>query len=323
MLLISPTDYGTSADIAGVAAVCHERNIPLIVDEAWGAHLPFHDDLPAWGMDAGADLVVTSVHKMGAGIEQSSVFHLQGDLVDPAVLKAREDLLGTTSPSSLVYGALDGWRRQMVEHGHRLLGAALALAQRTRSTIGDLPGLSVLGREVIRPGGAADLDPLKIVVDVRELGVSGYQAAEWIRTTCHVNLGLADHRRVMAALTHADNDDTAAVLLDALRALVDKHDTLQRQPLVRVPPSQALELDTVMRPRDAFFGPAEQVPAAQAVGRIAAEMASPYPPGVPVLAPGELITAEVVDYLTSGPPAGMLIPDATDPTMETIRVVAR
>src|SRR5205807_94218 len=136
--------------------------------------------------------------------------------------------------------------------------------------------------------------------DVRELGVSGYQAAEWSRSRCHVDLGVADPRRVMAAFTHADNDDTAGVLLGALRALVDKHDTFDRPPAVRVPPSQALELDTVMRPRDAFFGPAEQVPAAQAVGRIAAEMASPYPPGVPVLAPGELITAEVVDYLTSG-----------------------
>jgi arginine/lysine/ornithine decarboxylase len=92
---------------------------------------------------------------------------------------------------------------------------------------------------------------------------------------------------------------------------------------VRVPEPHALELETVMRPRDAFFGPAERVPAAQAIGRVAAEMASPYPPGVPVLAPGEVITAEVVDYLTSGPPAGMLIPDAADPTMKTIRVVAR
>src|SRR3954470_777196 len=111
MLLITPTDWGTCADIAGVAEVCHAADVPLIVDEAWGAHLPFHDGLPAWGMDAGADLVVTSVHKMGGAIEQSSVFQLQGDRVDPDVLKQREDLLGTTSSSSLVFAVLDGWRR--------------------------------------------------------------------------------------------------------------------------------------------------------------------------------------------------------------------
>jgi arginine/lysine/ornithine decarboxylase len=287
-----------------------------------GGHLPFHDDLPAWGMDAGADLVITSVHKMGAGIEQSSVFHLQGNRVAPKVLKAREDLLATTSPSSLVYGALDGWRRQMVEHGTELLGAALKLAHHPRSAIDDLPGLRVMGREAVRPQGAADLDPLKIVIDVAALGVNGYQAAEWIRTNHHVALGLADHRRVMAAFTHADNNDTAAKLVDALTALVAEHDRLDKQPPVHLPDPHNLELETVMRPRDAFFGPAEQVPATQAVGRIAAEMASPYPPGVPVLAPGERITADVIDYLTSGPPAGMYIPDATDPTMQTIRVVA-
>lgn len=108
-----------------MAEVCHEHGVPLIVDEAWGAHLPFHPDLPQWDMNADADLVVTSVHKMGGAIEQSSVFHLQGDLIDPTVLKQREDLLGTTSSSSLVYATLDGWRRHMVEQGEHLLDGAL------------------------------------------------------------------------------------------------------------------------------------------------------------------------------------------------------
>src|SRR5215207_2113121 len=148
MLLITPTDWGTCADIAGVAGICHEADVPLIVDEAWGAHLPFHPELPAWGMDAGADLVVTSVHKMGGAIEQSSVFHLQGDRVDPSVLTQREDLLGTTSSSALVYLSLDGWRRQMVEHGQDLLGDALALAARLRSAVNGMHGLSLMGREV-------------------------------------------------------------------------------------------------------------------------------------------------------------------------------
>src|SRR5919206_658508 len=144
MLLITPTDWGTCADIRGVADVCHEFDVPLIVDEAWGAHLPFHPDLPAWGMDAGADLVVTSVHKMGGAIEQSSVFHLQHDRVSPDVLKQREDLLGTTSSSSLVYLTLDGWRRQMVEQGEELLGAAIERAGRIRSAIEGLDGLDLM-----------------------------------------------------------------------------------------------------------------------------------------------------------------------------------
>jgi arginine/lysine/ornithine decarboxylase len=322
MLLITPTDWGTCADIAGVAEVCHEADVPLIVDEAWGAHLPFHAELPAWGMDAGADLVVTSVHKMGGAIEQSSVFHLQGDRVDPSVLKQREDLLGTTSSSALVYLTLDGWRRHMVEQGEQLLSAAISRARRIREVIDGMAGLDLMGREVIGTGGAFDVDPLVFSIDVRGLGITGYQASEWLRANCHVDIGAADSCRVSARLTHADDDETERILVDALRALVDGADSIERPPAVDLPAPRALELESVMSPRDAFFARVEQVPVTDAAGRVAAEMVSPYPPGVPVLAPGERITQEVLDYLTSGVTAGMLIPDAADPSMETVRVVA-
>jgi arginine decarboxylase len=323
MLLITPTDWGTCADIEGVAAVCHAADVPLIVDEAWGAHLPFHPELPAWGMDAGADLVVTSVHKMGGALEQSSVFHLQGGRCDPAVLSQRADLLGTTSASTLVYASLDGWRRQMVEQGRDLLDVALARAERVRAAVGELPGLRVLGREMVRPGAAFDLDPLRIVCDVRELGISGFQAVEYLRASCHVDVGTVDSLRFEAQLSVADDDETEKVLLEAVQRLVDEHGALGEPPPVHLPASCALELESVMTPRDAFFARVEQVPAAQAVGRLAAEIVSPYPPGVPVLVPGERITDEVLDYLRSGVAAGMLIPDAADPSMETVRVVAR
>jgi arginine decarboxylase len=323
MLLITPTDWGTCADIAGVAAVCHERDVPLIVDEAWGAHLPFHPDLPAWGMNAGADLVVTSVHKMGGAIEQSSVFHLQGDRVDPNVLKQREDLLGTTSSSALVYLTLDGWRRHMVEQGEELLGAAIARAGRIGKAVEDMPGLDLMGREVVRPGGAFDLDPLVLTMDVRGLGITGYQAGDWLRAERHVDVGSMDACRISARITHADDEETEHILVAALAALVDGADAMERPPAVDLPEPRTLELTNAMTPREAFFAPAEQLPVADAVGRVAAEMVSPYPPGVPVLAPGEVISQEAVDYLATGVQAGMLIPDAADSSMETLRVVAR
>lgn len=323
MVLITPTDWGTCADIRAVADVCHGADLPLIVDEAWGAHLPFHPELPTWGMDAGADLVVTSVHKMGAAVEQSSVFHLQGDRVSPNALKQREDLLGTTSASSLVYLTLDGWRRQMVQHGRELLGAALARAGRIRDEVAALPGLRVLGKDVVGPGAAAGIDPLKVTVDVRELGVTGMQAAEWLRAECHIDVGASDTCRITAIITHADDDQTEQALLTSLRRLVEEAGTIPPRPPVNLPAAGGLELEQAMLPRDAFFGPAEHVPADRAAGRIAAEMISPYPPGVPAVAPGEVISREVVAYLRSGAEAGMLLPDASDPTARTIRVVAR
>jgi arginine decarboxylase len=318
MILVSPTDYGVCGDIRAIADVCHEFGKPLIVDEAWGAHLPFHPDLPTWAMDAGADLCVTSVHKSGAAVEQSSVFHLRGNLVEPEVLKAREDLLGTTSPSSLVYATLDGWRRQMVQHGHQLLGAALVLAESVRGRINELAGLRVMHDEFLAL--AESLDPLKVVIDVSGLGTSGYQAADWLREHQRVAVGLSDHRRIVAQLTQADNETTATVLLRALAALQDAGMPSPQQ--MHLPSPQDLQLRTEMLPRDAFFARVEQVSAQDAVGRISAEMITPYPPGAPAVVPGEVITKDVLDYARSGLAAGMTVPDPADPQLNTVRVVA-
>jgi arginine decarboxylase len=142
--------------------VCHQRGKPLIVDEAWGAHLPFHDDLPTWAMDAGADVCVVSVHKMGAGFEQGSVFHLQGNLVDEDRLSKCADLLMTTSPNVMVYAALDAWRRQMVERGHDLLGAALKLADEVRKRIEQIPDVKVLENELLGKQASHDVDRLQV-----------------------------------------------------------------------------------------------------------------------------------------------------------------
>ncbi|WP_028642393.1 aminotransferase class I/II-fold pyridoxal phosphate-dependent enzyme [Nocardioides sp. URHA0020] len=322
MLLITPTDWGSCADVRGVAAVCHEFDVPLIVDEAWGAHLPFHDQLPAWGMNADADLVVTSVHKMGGAIEQSSVFHLQGGRVDPTVLKQREDLLGTTSASSLVYASLDGWRRHMVEHGHELMARTIGLAQDARSRLGALDGISVMGAEVVDEGYAHETDPLVLTIDVRGLGITGYQAAELARTRHHVDFGAADSFRLNARLTHADDQTSVDVLVSTVEALRVDARGLGPSGSVDLPDQHGLELETAMRPRDAFFAAAEQVDASEAVGRVAAELVTPYPPGVPVLTPGEVITAQAVEYLQTGVKAGMLIAESADTTMGSFRVVA-
>ncbi|MFB6894521.1 aminotransferase class I/II-fold pyridoxal phosphate-dependent enzyme [Kitasatospora sp. NPDC056327] len=321
-LVTSPTPYGTCADLEAIAAVCHERGKPLIVDEAWGAHLPFHPDLPRWAMDAGADVCVTSVHKMGSALEQSSVFHLRGDRVDPAVLKQREDLLGTTSPSTLVYAALDGWRRQMVQHGRALYDRALDLAGHVRAGVDALDGLHVHGRDdFCGPGRAADLDPLQVIIDVSALGTSGYRAGDWLRSHHQLTLHVCDHRRISAQLTHADDTTTAAALLDGLGELAAVADGLPPVPRVDVPDPERLRLEQVLLPRDAFFGPTEQVPAAKAAGRIAAEMLTPYPPGIPAALPGERLNTDVLDYLRSGIGAGMLVPDSADPALDTVRVV--
>lgn len=321
MLLITPTDYGTCADIAAVADECHKTDRVLIVDEAWGAHMPFHRGLPPWGMDADADVCITSVHKMGMAVEQSSVFHLQGDRVSASTLKECADLLSTTSPSTLIYASIDAWRRQMVLHGEELLGRAMEAAQSLRDLINSLDGMTAEGEELCGPRMADTYDPLKIVVDLSGLGVSGYTVHTWLYRRHGIDVGLADHRRITIQITQGDTEQRLDRLAEALRQLPQAAAAMPRTPVIDLPAPGELELETVMRPRDAFFGPTEDVPMEKAAGHIAAEIATPYPPGVPVIVPGEIITQPVVDYLRSGLAAGMRVPDALDPDLRTLRVV--
>lgn len=323
-LVTSPTPYGTCADLAEIVRHCHEADVPVIVDEAWGAHLPFHPDLPSWAMDAGADVCVTSVHKMGSGLEQGSVFHLQGDRVGPDALAARADLLDTTSPSVLVYAALDGWRRQMAEQGRQLLDDALALVDGVRRRIAAIDSLHVAGRDdFCGDGRAYDMDPLQIFVDLTALGgVTGYAAADRLRRRHRINLHLSDHRRISAQFTYADDEATADRLVRALEDLARSADELRSPRTVAVPDPTRLRLEQALLPRDAFFARVEQVPCEQAEGRIAAEMLTPYPPGIPAVLPGERLDAAVLHYLRTGVEAGMVIPDAADSQVRTVRVTA-
>ena len=321
-LVVSPSPYGTCADLAGIAEVCHRRGKPLIVDEAWGAHLPFHEDLPTWAMDAGADVCVVSVHKMGAGFEQGSVFHLQGDLVDQDRLSACADLLMTTSPNVLVYTALDGWRRQMVQHGHQLLGDALRLARQLREDLKLIPGVEVLEDELLGVQASHDLDRLQVLMDVSATGSSGYQVADWMREHRCIDVGMSDHRRILATLSFADDKTTTERLLEGLWAWRRTAADDETPPAIRLPSPEEIELETVQLPREAFFAPVETVPADKAAGRIAAEQITPYPPGIPAVVPGERLSDAVIDYLRSGLDAGMNVPDPADPTLATFRVVA-
>jgi arginine/lysine/ornithine decarboxylase len=319
VIMITPTEYGTGADVRGIAELCHQRGIPLVVDEAWGAHFSFHPDFPTAAVCAGADLTVQSVHKAGGGFCQASLIMVGGDLVDPVDVRLRLDLATTTSPSALIYGSIDGWRRLMVQQGRARLGAALERATTLRERLAKLPGLEVMDDSIISHDGVAEWDPLKLSVDVSGLGITGYQARQWLQSVQHMTMQLGDARRIVASLSYADDDDAFDRLAAAVEHLVAARLEPDR-PAPWLPPLEELNLEQVMRPRDAFFAKTAQV--ADPVGRVAAEMISPYPPGVPAILPGERFTEPVVRYLRAGKAAGMTIPDASDPSLSTFRVVA-
>jgi lysine decarboxylase len=252
------------------------------------------------------------------------VFHLQGNLVDRERLSACADLLMTTSPSVLVYSAMDGWRRQMVQRGREMLSAALDLAANLRNDLDRIADLHVLDDELLGVQASHDLDRLQILMDVSASGASGYAAADWLRQQRRIDVGMSDHRRILATLSVGDDKNSAERLVDALwawRKAVHDNDMPPAAP-IRLPAPSEIQLETVMSPREAFFAPTAHVPASEAVGRVAAEQITPYPPGIPAVVPGERLTDVVVDYLRSGHQAGMNLPDPADPSMQTFRVVA-
>jgi arginine/lysine/ornithine decarboxylase len=185
-----------------------------------------------------------------------------------------------------------------------------------------MSGLHVLQDELVRREASHDLDELQVLIDLTELGISGYQAADWLREHERIDVGLSDHGRILATLSMADDEESERRLLQALEHLVGAAPDLPKAHPVKLPDPGDLELENVLRPRDAFFGPAESVPAREAVGRVAAEQITPYPPGIPAVIPGERINREVIDYLLSGLEAGMVLPDPSDPKLETVRVTA-
>jgi arginine/lysine/ornithine decarboxylase len=186
-----------------------------------------------------------------------------------------------------------------------------------------MPGLHVLDEELVDVEASHDLDRLQILISVAALGISGYQAADWLRAHPLIDVGLSDHERILATISMADDDETGQRLLSALESLVRAAPGLPRPSRITLPDPTGLELDSVDVPRDAFFAAAESVAIDEAVGRVAAEQITPYPPGIPAVVPGERLTAEVLDYLRTGLRAGMVLPDSTDPTLATIRVTAQ
>jgi arginine decarboxylase len=324
MLAVSPTVAGVAADVAGLAQACHARGIPLIMDDAWGADFGFHPDLPPGSMECGADLAVASFHKSLTGLMQTSIILVQGDRIDLERLQLALDGFETTSTSALLIASADAARRVMALHGHELLGRALALSRRAGEAIGALPGILLLGPRLDGRAGVAGRDETKIFVDVAGLGITGFQAADWLYEHRRVGAEHHDLHHLMFLVTVADDDASVDRLVAAMRDLARAAPEIAAgQELPSLPPVSQLIGDYVMAPRDAFLGTTRRVDLADASGEIAAEPVSPYPPGVPLLVPGQRVHDGHVEFLRKGLQAGMFVEGVSDPSLEQLRVVAR
>jgi lysine decarboxylase len=321
VFIVSPTYYGMAADVEACAEVAHRAGAALIVDNSWGAHFGFHPQLPASPLALGADAMLASTHKIVGSLTQSAMLMVAPtDRIDTGAVARAVRLVRSTSPSALLMASLDAARRQLAVHGEALLDRTIRASDDARTAIDTVPGCSVVGEGLVGRPGIAGWDPLRIVIDVRGTGCTGYEVAAALRASFDIYVELATHATLVLVLGLGQTVDPLERLSHDFAETVR---TISRpgQTAVIARPPVTLEHETAIPPREAFLGTAEAVPVDDAIGRISAESIAGYPPGVPALLPGERITPGVVPYLRELTSAGARLHGAADPTFTTVRVL--
>ena len=321
VLIINPTYYGVATDIQKIADIVHSYDIPLIVDEAHGPHLGFNNKLPVSAMNAGADICAQSTHKIIGALTQCSLLHVKSKYVDTKRVQQVLNLLQTTSPSYILMASLDCARRQIALNGEDLLNQTIALSEYARDEINKIPGFYCFGRDLLGNPGVHSIDPTKLTITCRDLGITGYELDTILAEKYHIQVELSDLYNVLAVGSFGDTPESIGKLLEALKEISEDYSDKGRvKPdffdIPQIPESAII-------PRDAFNSNKVSIPLMDSVGMISGEFLLAYPPGIPVLCPGEIVTQEIIDYVYDLKKAGLYVQGTEDPSVENIKVVKR
>ncbi len=311
VFLVEPSFVGVLSDVAAIAAIAHGAGVPLVIDQAWGAHFGFHPAVPPHALAAGADAFVASSHKTLAAFTQSAFLLARGGFLDLERLEEAFELLHTTSVSAALLASLDRARMIMATRGEELLGETVRLAAYVRGRLAEVDGLVLVASD----------DPTKLALALPGTGADGLEVEADLFAQ-GIRFELANRDLLVPLLTIADTDAGVERLCDALLASFEARRGEPR------PPGAASAVwdvapETAMTPREAFFSARETVRAEDAAGRVAAETVAPYPPGIPAIAPGEVVSRELVDALREAAAAGTRLSYCADPALATLQVVAR
>ncbi|MGV0108275.1 aminotransferase class I/II-fold pyridoxal phosphate-dependent enzyme [Nostoc sp. DSM 114160] len=324
VLTVYPTYYGVCGDLSAIANITHQYNVPLLVDEAHGAHFAFHPQLPTPALAAGADLTVQSIHKVLGAMTQASMLHIQGDRINGDRISKALQLVQSTSPSYLLLASLDAARQQMVLHGKMLMSRTLQLADEARTRISQIPGLSVLEMPRLgEPLGFIALDKTRLTVTVSALGLTGFEAEEILDEKFAVTAEFASLQHLTFIISLGNTPADIEQLVQGFTTLAKEYRrsnlTVKNQVLLNL--DRTLDYALQFSPREAFFAVSEILPLTQTNNRICAEIVCPYPPGIPMLMPGEVITKSVLEYLQQIQAMGGFISGCDDISLKRLKVV--
>ncbi|CAM4032994.1 aminotransferase class I/II-fold pyridoxal phosphate-dependent enzyme [Bacillus manliponensis] len=320
LLVINPTYFGFAADLQQIVELAHSYHVPVLVDEAHGVHIHFHDALPMSAMQAGADMAATSVHKLGGSLTQSSILNVKEGLVNVKHVQSIISMLTTTSTSYILLASLDVARKRLATEGKEIITRTIELAEHVRSEINTIEHLYCPGKELLGTDATFNYDPTKLIISIKDLGITGHDVEKWLREHHNIEVELSDLYNILCLVTLGDTEEETNILIRALKDLAAtfKHKAeTGREVEVDIPEIPVLALS----PRDAFYSETEVVPFQEAAGRIIADFVMVYPPGIPIFTPGEIITQENLDYIHKNLEAGLPVQGPEDMTLQTLRVI--
>lgn len=336
VLMVCPTYYGVCGDVTAIASLAHQYHIPLLVDEAHAPHFAFHPKLPTPALAAGADLSIQSTHKVLGAFTQASMLHVSGNRIDRDRLNKSLQLLQSTSPSYLLLASLDAARQQMALYGEELMTKTLRLADEARNRLSQIPQMAVLHLADKTPGFLA-LDETRLTVTVSHLGITGFAADEILHQELGITAELPSFQHLTFIISLGNTAADIERLIEGFHVLAERstkesqnHLTPVRAGLAKRLTAEAFNfcskpapttLHSPLTPREAFFAATETLPFHQTRDRISAELVCPYPPGIPILMPGEVITSEALEYLQQIQAWDGYITGCTDPTLSQLKVV--
>ncbi|MGE5589116.1 MAG: aminotransferase class I/II-fold pyridoxal phosphate-dependent enzyme [Bacillota bacterium] len=334
---VSPTYQGVAADLEAVSAMAEARGLPLLVDEAHGAHFPFDRRLPRAALTQGAAAVVQSAHKSLTALTQAAWLHVGTERLDRERLRGALRLVQTSSPSYVLMASLDLARRHLAREGRKNLAAAVDASLALRSSLCGDAALPQPAMPAPVDGLVVQVDPTKLWLDVSALGLTGPEADRLLRRL-GVQVEMAGPRHVLVILTLADGDAEAHRFIAALAELAQTaraglaEDAPRRAaapapahsggPGLWLPGQSAIRPPAEMTPREALFRPHQAVSLESSAGRVAAESLVPYPPGIPLVMPGERLTPDLISWVREALAAGVRFQGAADPSLQSISVVA-
>ncbi|PFH89556.1 aminotransferase class I/II-fold pyridoxal phosphate-dependent enzyme [Bacillus sp. AFS088145] len=319
VLVINPTYFGFVADLKSIVELAHSHGLAVLVDEAHGVHIHFHNELPISAMQAGADMAATSVHKLGGSMTQSSILNVREGIVNVHRVQSVLSMLTTTSTSYLLLASLDVARKRLATVGEELLTNTIRLANNARNKINSINGLYCPGYDLVGKEATFNFDPTKILISVKKLGITGHDVEVWLRERFNIEVEMSDLYNVLCILTPGDSEEDIQQLIHALEVLVTEFDISEHNTNLNV------EIPTIpnlaVSPRDAFYSETESVPLEDSVGRIIAEFVMVYPPGIPIFLPGEEITLENLVYIKKNIEAGLPVQGPEDEELLTLKVL--